>query len=138
MTIYDDTVYCQALTRPHAQGLVKPDLFDRDILLDTIAYHAGSFRLQPNQALNRFRGFTPCAHFQRGTEIDQRDDNSRRFEVSVLRHRRHQHRVSHYYHRIQPRGTGTQCNQGVHIGIMIFCRFPRTGEKMTPGVDQYP
>ena len=54
------------------------------------------------------------------------------------RHLRQRLRHTGHHHRIEPGGTGTQGNQRVHIGVMVFERLPGPGIEMPAGGNHHP
>jgi len=138
----DGTVHGNFFTGANAQGVAVLHLLHRDVLfhfflIRAIADHAGGFGAQVQQPFYCGAGLAASANLQCLAEIDQADDHGAGFEIHMPGGFWQGTRQQDHHHGVQPGGTSAQCNQGVHVGVMITEGFPGADKKMPAGGSEY-
>ena len=138
MAFDDDAVDWYFLAGSHADGFIEADIGNGYVRLLAVPDHARGFGLKTDKALDGLRRLAAGAHLERLTEIDQRNNDSCRFEVGMARETRHDTGKDRHEHGVHPCRAGAERDQRVHVGVMGAEGLPGPTKEMPAGVDQHP
>ena len=126
-------IHRQLFARADPDMITLANLFHREILLFTVADYPRGFRPQVQQTTHCLRGFALGPQLQSLTQVDQADNHRRRLKIDMAGHFRQRPRDTCHDNGIEPGGAGTQCNQGVHVGIVVPECLPGASVEMPAG-----
>ncbi len=111
--------------------VVDADLFDRHVDLDAAPDHPCGLRLESDQLLEGFGGLGASAYLQCHPQDNQRGDDGGHIEEHVPQpFLGEQAGKEERRRRVQPRCADAAGDEGVHVGLAMFERRPRTGEEL--------
>ncbi len=126
-----DPVDRDLLPGPDHDGVIDDDFFDRHVDLDTAPDHPCGLRLESDQLLEGFGGLGAGPYLQCHPQNHQRRDDGGHIEEHVPQpFLGEQAGKEERRRRVQPRCADAAGDEGVHVGLAVLERRPRTGEEL--------